>query len=93
MNGRICRTIWGDNGYRFIWYDYFICVCKLVVTGTTDISVWEWRNKMQELIREYGGALLSAIVGMFAVGLLVYAYFCIAAYMEFFADRLMGGWL
>lgn len=48
---------------------------------------------MQELIREYGGALLSAIVGMFAVGLLVYAYFCIAAYMEFFADRLMGGWL
>lgn len=48
---------------------------------------------MQELIREYGGALLSAIVGMFAVGLLVYACFCIAAYMEFFADRLMGGWL
>lgn len=48
---------------------------------------------MQELIREYGGAVLSAVVAVFAVGMLAYVCVCIASYMEFFADRLMGGWL
>lgn len=47
---------------------------------------------MQELVREYGGAIVSAIVGVFAIGLLIYACSCIASYMEFFADRMMGGW-
>lgn len=46
---------------------------------------------MNELIREYGMAVLSVITGTLAVGLLVYACMCIAAYMDFFADWFMGG--
>lgn len=46
---------------------------------------------MQELIREYGKVIVSVIVGVFAVALLAYACVCIAAYMEYFADSLMGG--
>lgn len=46
---------------------------------------------MNELIREYGMAVVSAITGALAVGLLVYACMCIADYMGFFADWFMGG--
>lgn len=46
---------------------------------------------MQELMREYGRILVSVIAGVMAVGILVYACICMAAYFEFFADCLMGG--
>ncbi len=46
---------------------------------------------MSELIREYGAAMVSALVGALAVGLLVYSCVQIASYLEFFSDCLMGG--
>ncbi len=46
---------------------------------------------MQDLIQEYGRVMLSVLVGALAVGLLVYACAEIAIYLEFFADKLMGG--
>lgn len=45
---------------------------------------------MHELIREYGRGIVSAVTGVFVVGLLIYACRCIASYMAFFADLLMG---
>ncbi len=46
---------------------------------------------MQELIRDYGRIIVSVIMGVFAVGILAYTCVCMAAYMEFCSDCLMGG--
>lgn len=46
---------------------------------------------MQELIREYGRVIVSVIVGVITAVILVYTCVCIAAYIEFFSDCLMGG--
>ena len=46
---------------------------------------------MQELIRDYVRIIVSVIIGVFAVGILAYTCVCMAAYMEFFSDCLMGG--
>lgn len=46
---------------------------------------------MQELIREYGKVIVSVLAGMLAVGIVAYACVCIAAYMGYVADSLMGG--
>ncbi len=46
---------------------------------------------MQELIRDYGRIIVSVIMGVFAVGILAYTCVCMAAYIEFFSDCLMGG--
>lgn len=48
---------------------------------------------MSELIKEYGKILLSVMAGVLVIGVLGYAYKSIIVYMEYFADRLMGGCL
>lgn len=48
---------------------------------------------MSELIKEYGKIFLAVMAGVLVMGILGYAYKSISAYMEFFADRLMGGYI
>lgn len=46
---------------------------------------------MSELIEEYGKIFLAVMAGVLVIGVLAYAYKSISAYMEFYADQLMGG--
>ncbi len=46
---------------------------------------------MQQLIKEYGRTAFAVLAGGLVTGLLGYACYCIAMYLSYFAEWLMGG--
>lgn len=46
---------------------------------------------MNELIREYGRVMLSALECILVAGIIGTLCTQVAGYLEYFADRLMGG--